>query len=238
MLKTILFDLDGTLLPLNMEDFLKKYFQEISVKFKDYFTPQELTKLIWESTEYMVKNIDANKTNADAFFEDFYSKIPYTADLFNPMFDDFYTNNFLKVKEATQESEYIIKAVDILKEKGYEMVVATNPLFPEKAIFHRIAWAGLNKEDFTFITSFEKMHFCKPHLQFYEEILGKINREPRECMMVGNDIEEDMVAKQLGLATYLIEDHKIHRSKDMKNVDYTGKYPDFYRFVIELPSVK
>ncbi|AOY76041.1 HAD family hydrolase [Clostridium formicaceticum] len=238
MLKTILFDLDGTLLPFKMEDFIKKYFEELGKKFQNYFTFKELQNLLWESTEYMIRNMEVDKTNADAFFEDFYSKTTHSPDRLMPLFEDFYTNDFPKIKEVTKQSEYIVKAISLLKEKKYELIVATNPLFPKQAILHRIEWAGLNKDDFAFITNFEEMHFCKPHLHFYQELLEKINRQPQECMMVGNDVEEDMIAKKLGCITYLIEDYKIQRSENADTIDYRGKYEDFYEFVKALPLIK
>ncbi|AKL94129.1 HAD superfamily hydrolase [Clostridium aceticum] len=238
MLKTILFDLDGTLLPFKMEDFIQKYFEGLGRKFKDYFTFKELQNLLWESTNYMIKNMETDKTNADAFFEDFYSKTNHSPNQLNPLFEEFYTHDFPKIKEVTKQSQDIIKSISLLKEKNYELVVATNPLFPKQAILHRVEWAGLNKADFAFITNFEEMHFCKPHLHFYQELLEKINRQPQECMMVGNDVEEDMVAKKLGCATYLIEDYKIQRSQKVDTIDHVGKYEDFYEFVKALPPIK
>lgn len=238
MLKTILFDLDGTLLSLNTDDFIKKYFNELGTKFKTYFSKEEFSKLIWEATEAMITSTDPIKTNAEVFFEYFYNKSIHEKEILNPLFDDFYTSEFLNIKEITKESTYIKKSIALLKDKGYELVVATNPLFPKIAVYHRIQWAGLDKNDFILITSFEEMHFCKPNIYFYKEILQKINRKPEECMMVGNDVEEDMVASKLGLKTYLIEDHKIQRNEDTSGIDYVGKYQDFYKFVQNLPTIK
>ncbi len=195
MITTILFDLDGTLLPMDTELFTKKYFKELAIKLKDYFTPEEITKNIWGSTKYMISNVDSNKTNEEAFFEDFYERIEHEAEVLNPIFEDFYEKDFNNIKSVASQNKYMINAVSLLKEKGYNLVVATNPLFPERAVLHRIEWAGLNVEDFMFITSFEKMHYCKPQLKFYEEILTNINKKPTNCLMVGNDIEEDMIAK-------------------------------------------
>jgi len=238
MITTILFDLDGTLLPMNTEVFTKKYFQELAIKLKDYFTPEEIAKTVWTSTKYMINNVDMNKTNEEAFFEDFYDRVDHEAEVLNPIFEDFYEKDFNNIKSVATKNKQIIEAVSLLSRKGYHLVIATNPLFPERAILHRIEWAGLNIEDFIFITSFEKMHYCKPQLKFYEEILENIKKQPSNCMMVGNDIEEDMIAKEVGMKTYLIEDHMIGTGKENKNIDYKGNYEDFYDFVKALPSLK
>lgn len=238
MLTTILFDLDGTLLPMDTEVFTKKYFVEISIKLKDYFTPEEITKDIWSSTKYMISNVDANKTNEEAFFEDFYERINHEAEIINPILNDFYEKDFNNIKNVATKNKHMIDAIALLKEKGYNLVVATNPLFPERAILHRIEWAGLNKEDFTFITSLEKMHYCKPQLKFYEEVLDNIKKEPQYCMMVGNDVEEDMVAKNLGIKTYLIEDYIIGTVTEDIIIDYRGNYEDFYEFAKALSNLK
>ena len=231
MITTILFDLDGTLLPIDTEEFTEKYFMEISVKLKDYFTPEQVVKNIWDSTMYMISNIDPDKTNEEAFFEDFYERINHKAEILNPIFNDFYEKDFNNIREISTKSKYMIDAVALLKQKGYDLVVATNPLFPEKAILHRIEWAGLNKDDFIFISSLEKMHYCKPRLEFYEEVLDIIQKCPQHCMMVGNDIEEDMIAKNLGMKTYLIKDHIIGTITEDLIIDYKGNYEDFYEFV-------
>lgn len=231
MITTILFDLDGTLLPIDTEEFTKKYFMEISIKLRDYFTPEEITKNIWDSTMYMISNTDSNKTNEEAFFEDFYEKINYKAETLNPVFNDFYEKDFNNIKEISTKSEHMINSVALLKEKGYNLVVATNPLFPERAILHRIEWAGLNKEDFMFISCLEKMHYCKPRLEFYEEVLDIIEKQPQNCMMVGNDVGEDMIAKHLGMKTFLVEDYIIGTVTEDLVIDHRGNYEDFYRFV-------
>ncbi len=234
MISTILFDLDGTLLPIDTEEFTEKYFMEISIKLRDYFTPEQVVKNIWDSTKYMISNIDPDKTNEEAFFEDFYERIDHKAEILNPIFNDFYERDFNNIREISTKSKYMIDAVAMLKQKGYDLVVATNPLFPERAILHRIEWAGLNKEDFIFISCLEKMHYCKPRLEFYEEVLEIIQKCPQHCMMVGNDIEEDMIAKKLGMKTYLIEDHIIGTITEDLIIDYKGNYEDFYEFVRNL----
>ncbi|MDR5659032.1 HAD family hydrolase [Serpentinicella sp. ANB-PHB4] len=236
MVTTILFDLDGTLLPLDLDIFIENYFKHLSIKLKDHFEPKLLTKLVWDSTRSMIESNDNLKTNEEVFFENFYKHTDIESNVLNPIFDEFYTKDFNELKKISDRSDIMIDAIEILKEKGYNLVVATNPIFPEKAIIHRINWAGLNYKDFKFITTFEKMHYCKPNLNYYKEILENINTSPNECIMVGNDVEEDMVAKKLGLETYLIEDHIIQRSGDLSNVDHKGNYEDFLNFAKHLPN--
>jgi len=238
MLNTVIFDLDGTLLPMDMEVFLNKYFTELSFKFKDYFNPKELTEHIWASTGCMIKNKNPRITNEEAFFEDFYKRVVHKPEIISPLFEDFYINDFKRLASATRKEELMQNTVKILKEKGYRLVIATNPIFPKLAINQRVEWAGFSIDEFDFITSFEKMHFCKPHLEFYQEVLDNIDKKPQECIMVGNDVEEDMVAKKLGLKTYLLEDCLISRGNNREEVDYSGSYMDFNSFVVALPSLK
>ncbi len=236
MLDTILFDLDGTLLSMDTEKFIEKYFAAVAVALKDYFTFDEVVKYFWSSNQYMVNNTDSSKTNQEAFFEDFYKNVGDVEKL-DHILDDFYKNDFNKIREVSAVNDLIVDSIKILKDKGYDLVVATNPLFPIAAILNRIKWAGLNPDDFIFITSFEDMHFCKPQIQYYEEILEKINKDAASCLMVGNDVVEDMVAKEIGIDTYLITDNIIGDIKDNKNIDYFGEYADFHKFVKQLPKL-
>lgn len=237
MLNTIIFDLDGTLLPMDMDIFLKQYFQELGSKFKDYFSVEELTSHIWASTSFMIKNKDPMITNEEAFFSDFFQRVSHSPEIINPLFEDFYINDFKKITPVTRKEASIQEAVAILKQKGYSLAVATNPIFPQLAINQRIEWAGFSIEDFEFITSFEKMHFCKPNIEFYQEVLDAIGKPPEACMMVGNDVEEDMVAGLLGIKTYLIEDCMISRGETRNNVDAAGSYSEFLTFVQSLPDL-
>ena len=237
-MNTILFDLDGTLLPINMVLFEKLYFEELSKYFSDIISPRELAKNIWSSTKIMVQNTEY-KTNEEIFMVDFTSRMNMELPVLQERFDEFYDTSFLKIKEHALDIQCIKESVKILKSKGYTIVLATNPLFPEKAIHHRIRWAGFEPEDFSYISTFEKNHYCKPQLKFYEEILKDIEKIPEDCLMVGNDVQEDLIAKKLGLKTYLITNNLLHRNEaEIIITDYSGEYEDFYEYVQTLPRLK
>ncbi|MGI6585083.1 MAG: HAD family hydrolase [Gracilibacteraceae bacterium] len=236
MTDTILFDLDGTLLPLDIEMFTKIYFNEMGQLFKDMIDPKMLVKHIWTATSEMIGNTEY-KTNEEVFMDRFSKLIDGDINSYKERFDFFYDTLFHKAKEAAESQSLIIDSIAILKKKNYKLVVATNPLFPRKAIHHRIEWAGLDLKDFEYITSYEDNHFCKPQPEFYKEVLEAIGKKPEQCLMVGNDVQEDLIALKLGIKTFLIKNHMIHRTEEAINSTYEGDYEDFYSFVKKLPAV-
>lgn len=236
MMDTILFDLDGTLLPLDMEKFTEIYFREMGYMFKDMIDPRLLAKNIWTATEEMVRNTE-HKTNEEVFMDKFSELIDGDISEYKKRFDCFYDTLFHKTRESVESQPLIRECIDILKKKNYKMVIATNPMFPRKAIHHRIEWAGLDLKDFIYITSYENNHYCKPQLHFYKEILDVIGKNPEQCMMVGNDVQEDLIALKLGMKTFLVKNHMIHRTQEAIDCTYEGEYQDFYNFVKDLPAV-
>jgi len=228
-MKTILFDLDGTLLPMDIDHFLKLYFHEMGKIFKDEMSSEVLVDTLMKATRSMVKDA-SDRTNQAVFMDVFEELMGHDISAYQGLWDQFYETTYVKAKASSYISPEAIEAIKILKEKGYQLVLATNPLFPETAIIQRIQWAGLSPDDFSYITSFEKNHYCKPQIKFYQEIMDALNLDPTECLMVGNDAEEDMVASKLGMKTYLLENHLITRGEMSHEITYRGNYMDFLEF--------
>lgn len=236
MLNTILFDLDGTLLPIDAKAFEKIYFGGLSGHFTDMYPPQEFIKLIWDATIAMVMDT-TQKTNEVVFMEALGSVVNEKLTEMQRRFKIFYDSDFDKLRAAVIENAEMKEAILLLKQKGYTLVIATNPMFPKVAIEKRIGWTGMNRDDFSYVTSFENNHYCKPQPQFFQEILNDIHKTPQECLMVGNDAQEDMVAGVLGIETYLITTHLVARENKPIIANHRGDYADFLLFVQNLPSV-
>lgn len=236
MLRTILFDLDGTMLPLNLDKFIQIYFAEMGKKFQDLIEAKTLVKYVMTATEAMIKDTD-HRTNEMVFMERFEQLVQADLSVYQKRFNEFYDQEFFETKASLVDSPIIRDSVNLLKDKGYKLIIATNPLFPEKAIHHRIRWSGFEPEDFIYITSYEKNHYCKPQLHFYQEVLEETENTPEECLMVGNDVQEDLIAAKLGIKTYLITDFLIHRTQEPIKTTYQGNYFDFHQFVQELPQL-
>ncbi|MCK8816950.1 HAD family hydrolase [Natroniella sulfidigena] len=231
---TILFDLDGTLLPLDIDQFLEKYFQLLAQQFSDIAAPEEFITKLMAATDKMINNQGA-KTNQEVFVSNFGTLFAdeKESDLVE-RFEKFYQHKFPLLRKGIEADPKVVEIIEKLKGSNYKLVVATNPLFPRLAIEERIKWAGLEPNDFDLITSSENMHHAKPNLGYYKEILEKIAATAEECIMVGNDLGEDMVAQKLGIDGFLIEDFLIDRdeAEDIKP-QWQGSLKEFKNLIID-----
>jgi FMN phosphatase YigB (HAD superfamily) len=235
MIKNILFDLDGTLLPMDNNKFMKLYFRGLMQVFPE-IDPQTLYMTVMEGTKAMVED-SSDLTNLEVFANSFTSKIKMNPEEVMGRFFKYYETDFFKVKDATWVSTNMVQAVKTLKEKGYSLYIATNPVFPLVANKERITWANLNINDFEYVSSLERNHYCKPNIKFFEEFIGTNELNPHECMMVGNDTYEDMVITRLNVKTYLITDCQIDDNDFRFKSDYQGSSEDFLAFVYALEAI-
>lgn len=222
MIKSVLFDLDGTLLPLDHDAFAREYFRQIGAKVAQVVEPQKFVRQLLASTEVMVRSQDKTKTNQQVFFEDFLPKIGVEQKLLLPLIDEFYETTFSLVKAASWHNAAARQAVLAVRTIGLDVVVATNPIFPFSAVKQRLAWAGVGDIEFKLITSYEHCHYCKPNTDYYQEIVEHIGVLPEECLMVGNDVEEDLAAGQIGMTTYLVTDCLLNTKNIDVKADYQG----------------
>jgi HAD superfamily hydrolase (TIGR01549 family) len=237
-MNTFIFDLDGTLLPMpSQEKFLDTYIKALSGKLISYGKdPKMLIKAVMAGTEFMIKN-DGSITNEERFWQEFCHILGEDARQLEEVFDDFYRNEFALAKCTTSTHPLANQCIKLLKEKGYRVALATNPLFPRVATLTRMLWAGLDPEDFDLITTYENSSFSKPNLNYYTEVLSNIGKNPEECIMVGNDVTEDMCAAHLGMDTFLLKDCLI--CPEGRDISYLkqGGFDDLYQMIERLPQI-
>ena len=233
---TILFDLDGTLLPVDLEAFLDKYFKALTLRFQGKVEPEFFIKSLYASTMKMVHNDDPTLTNEEVFMEDFFKHVPLEQESSKAEFDDFYLTDFPKLQDQLELNRNLPgwqakELMDAVFAAGYRVVIATNPLFPRQAILERLRWVGLDEYPYALITSYENSHFCKPNPQYFQEICEKIGVDPQECLMVGNDMEEDLPSSTLGMKTFIVEHFLIDRKTGRFTPDDRGSLADLLRKV-------
>lgn len=233
-IKAVLFDLDGTLLPMDQDIFVKAYFGGISKKLAAHgYVPEELIKVIWKGTDAMIKN-DGSGTNEDVFWNFFKGVYGEKSLEDMPYFDEFYRTEFDKVSTVcgnTPDSKVI---VEWLKSSGVRVALATNPIFPFVATESRIRWAGLTPEDFEFYTSYENCRFSKPNPKYYMDITERLGLKPEECVMVGNDVGDDMVAEEIGMKVFLLTDNLINKQNDDIDRWHHGDFARLRKYLEDL----
>ncbi len=217
--QNILFDLDGTLLPMDMERYIQLYFGGLAEKMQD-LAPEVIHKMLWEGIIAMMKN-NGPKTNREVFAEVFTARTGRDYYAGEKDFDSFYQTLYQRCLDACQPTELAAKIVDTLQKKGYTVVIATSPLYPAIAAQSRVRWAGLDKYDFPLVTTFDDFHTAKPNPNYYLEVCEKLHVKPEECIMVGNDAEEDGAARAAGMDVILVTDCLINK----KNLPLEGFYP-------------
>jgi len=225
--EVFLFDLDGTLLNIEVDEFLKYYFGALSEKFSDLCdSKEEFIGLLTASTEKMIRN-DGSRSNQEAFMDDFMEKLNVEeedeAQKIKGRFDNFYQTDFRELaKYFKLDKETPAEIIKYLKSKGKKLVLATNPLFPVEAVEARLEWVNIDPTDFALITNYENMSYAKPNPEYYQEILEKIEESPDNCLMIGNDLKEDAVASRLGIETMIVEDKLIEREDSSFDIAWQG----------------
>ncbi len=229
-IKVILFDLDGTLLPMDQDAFISAYFSALVYKLAPFGYDKKIIDVIWRGTVDMVKN-NGEVTNDTLFWKAFAAEYGERAKADERLFNDFYLNDFEKVSSACGYTPESAKTLKICKERGLRVALATNPIFPAVATNARIGWAGLKPSDFELVTTYENSHSCKPNLAYYKEICFKLEVSPAECLMVGNDVGEDMVARELGMSVFLLTDCLINKNNIDINVYPHGSFDALAEYI-------
>jgi FMN phosphatase YigB (HAD superfamily) len=225
MRKAVFFDLDGTLLPLDMELFISLYYEAIEDNGVMRLIHPENGHEIFEKAIHAMMANDGRATNADVFCGVIERLSGMDRHRFTEIMDAFYHSGYKRIRAGAQREARVSEAVETLKGKEYRLIISTNPLFPAVATNQRVEWAGLDPSDFEYVSYYDNSSFCKPNPGYYREILAKTGLDARECYIVGNDVREDMSAVALGFKGFLLTDHLIgdlERAPECQKGDYSA----------------
>ena len=237
MIKNFLFDMDGTLIDCKADEFIPVYVGALKKRFGKEAECEKIIRTIVKGAEVMVKN-DGTRTNREMFMEFASNALEYPVDKLESEMTDFYETDYAAVKCVIKPKPEISEAIKTLKNKGYRLIVTTNPLFPLAALRHRLEWGGYDPELFDFVTSYETSTFAKPNPKYYDETIERLSLDRSQTIIVGNDFKEDVcTGKRAGMLTYYLTDAPIPDEDENIRADYEGDSADFLAFAQSLPNI-
>jgi FMN phosphatase YigB (HAD superfamily) len=204
---TLLLDLDDTLLDTNIEQFIPAYFQALSKHLASQVLPDVMLPALGAGTRRMMFTQDPRRTLREVFDDEFYPKLGLPADGLHTLIEQFYDDVFPTLNAVTRPRPDAVPLVRDALARGDRVSIATDPLFPLKAIHHRLRFAGLPPDEYPFelISSYETFHFTKTHAAYFAEFMGRLGWPEGPVLMVGNDADRDLApARVLGLPTYWV----------------------------------
>ena len=203
---TLLFDLDDTLLDTNLEAFVPAYFQALARHMASRVSPDVMVRALVQGLSLMNESKDPTRTLQEIFDADFYPQLGVPKEELIDILEEFYEDVFPTLREYTRQRQAAAALIEWALACGFRVAIATDPFFPRKATYHRLRWAGLDPEQLELISTFEHFHFSKTHPAYYAEMLGRLGWPDGPVLMVGNDLQRDLLpAHRLGLKTFLVD---------------------------------
>lgn len=203
---TLLFDLDDTLLDTNLETFVPAYFQALTQCLEDRVLPTVMLRSLVQGMSLMNESADPARTLQEVFESGFYTSLGIPKEELAADLEKFYDEVFPTLQVLTRPRPETVPLIEWAADSGYRIAIATDPLFPRKATYHRLRWAGLDPEGFELVSTFEDFHFTKSYPAYYAEVLGRLGWTDGPVLMVGDNVQRDLLpAHQLGLKTFFVD---------------------------------
>ncbi len=232
MIRAFLLDLDDTLLINDMETFSPHYYRALLQKMRGVCPPGAFVEALNRGVRAMWHNDGRQGTNAEVFSRDFYRHLDRDPEEIEPILYEFYAQEFDQLSQHTKADPMARELVTLLKERGYQIAITTQPLFPRIAIEARLRWAGVPDDEFSYdlITSFENSRACKPRTAYFEGVLKHLGRRAPETIMVGDSLEADMPAGRMGLYTFWVDRRRLPNDQQVR-FDAQGDLDDLYHLI-------
>lgn len=210
MLKAVVFDMDDTLLSLNLSAFIAVLAKDESALLAQVARKNPLSLFAaWTAAMLEVNGEVAeddrrtNRERFDAVIEQ-RSGIPLSDPVIAEMLE-YYEREVLPGRNdaiiAARPREGACEALDCVLGRGLRVALLTNPSFSHTCIRCRMGWAHITDVPFELVTCMENSTRCKPFAGYYTESLDKLGLAPEEVLMVGNDPRRDFASPDIGLQT-------------------------------------
>jgi len=230
--KIILFDLDGTLLRVQMGEFIPRYVQGLAACCEGFVKPAKFAKAMLEAISSLIReNGSRGITNEQRVISYLHQRLDLSPGQLSDCFAQFSQNGLNNLAELVKPIPLARKIVEECLAAGVPLVLATNPVFPEFMIQARLQWGGLGDLNFAHLTSFENSCYCKPQSGYFREISTLLDVAPEDCLMVGNDTSHDLSAAAVGMETFLVDTWLVDRDEGLWPCENRGDHSALQKYL-------
>ncbi len=234
--RAVCFDLDGTLLPLDLDVFLQRYFSALGQVAACSGADPAAFKAGMDAGIRAMTTHDDGCSNDQAFWRRFFAEVDPGACDWNAAFSAFYERSFGEIGADVVPDPAAARAVETLRAKGYTLALTTMPMFPAEGVKWRLNWAGVDADAFARITAYDNSTATKPRAIYYAENLAALGVDGKDVLMVGNNTVEDLSFMQLGADAFLVTDYLLNPSGMDVNAVRHGTLAEFADWVETLPT--
>lgn len=228
--QAVLFDLDGTLLPVDTDAFNEVYIPDVAAYMQAELGIPNAPALIAQGLRETAA-LHPDRTNQQAFFEPFRAVVGLSVEGFEAALAPYYQTRYTRFKAMCGLEPRAAEALRLCKSKGFQTAVATNPFFPRFVLQMRAEWAGVGPDLYDLITDYAHHNFVKPHTEYYREVAEQLGVPAAACVMVGNDAREDLIAARTGMRTFYLTDYAINREHLPEDCDGRGSWRELLAFL-------
>jgi len=231
-LDAILFDLDGTLLRVQMAEFIPRYVEGLASCFTPYAKPKKFARVMLGAIRGLIRDEgDGQQTNQQRVYSILQQHLAIPQQAAREAFQSYAAEQLDSLQELVQPIPLARQILLDCQQRGIKLVLATNPVFPAFMIQARLRWGDLEDIHFSHLTSTENSCYCKPQSGYFREIVEQLQLAPENCMMVGNDTLQDLSAAAVGIETFLVDTWVVEREGRQWSSDHRGNHDELRRFL-------
>lgn len=210
-IRALFFDLDGTLLQVEMNQFIPTYLNGLARHLEPQVDPVSFRSLSRKAIIQLLESRERCENNRSRFLRQLQIHAGIQPPQFEQALQAFCSNGLEDMRPLVKPLAEINLLLDTAFSSGCQVVIATNPVFPREIIDARLRWGGMENYPFALVTDWENSRLCKPAPGYFEDLLEHFGLQPDEVLMVGNDTAHDLAAEEVGIKTLLVDTWLIER---------------------------
>ena len=224
--QAVFFDLDGTLVDVDMNLFVPGYLRRLTEQMESRVDPARAVRALHQAVAEMFANRDPQKTLEGVLFDVLHAELGMSAQEYRESLDRFCCFDLDSLQHLVKSHPLSRQLIDVCLARDWRVALATNPIFPRAVVDARVSWGALDGAVFHHVSSYENAHFCKPNPGYFEELLAEMNVPAHACLMIGNDVLHDLAASQVGIRTCLLTEWCIKRPGVGFRADWQGRHEE------------